>query len=103
MTNVLADLITQLNSGGLRIIDLTQPLSAETPLLRLPPQWPNTPQVRLRQISRYDERGPAWYWNGFETGEPTGTHFDAAIHWVSGKDLPEDSVPHIRPHQLVSL
>ncbi len=29
--------------------------------------------------------GPAWYWNNFRTGEHTGTHFDAPIHWVTGQ------------------
>jgi kynurenine formamidase len=101
MANVLAEFVSQLNNGALRVVDLTQPLSAETPLLPLPPQWPNTPQFRLWEISKYDERGPAWYWNGFETGEHTGTHFDAPIHWVSGKDLPQNSVDQINPQKFV--
>jgi kynurenine formamidase len=101
MSNVLPELIAQLNSGALRIVDLTQPLSAATPLLPLPTQWPNTPAFRMWEIARYDERGPAWYWNGFETGEHTGTHFDAPIHWVSGKDLPENSVDQINPKKFV--
>ena len=101
MPNILEELISQLRSGVLRVVDLTQPLSAQTPLLPLPPQWPNTPAFRLWEISRYDERGPAWYWNGFETGEHTGTHFDAPIHWVSGKDLPENSVDAIHPSKFI--
>jgi len=101
MSNILPELIAQLNSGALRIVDLTQPLSAATPLLPLPTQWPNTPAFRMWEIARYDERGPAWYWNGFETGEHTGTHFDAPIHWVSGKDLPENSVDQINPKKFV--
>jgi kynurenine formamidase len=101
MPNVLADLVAQLASGALRVIDLTQPLSSQTPLLPLPPQWPNTPAFKIWEISRYDERGPAWYWNGFETGEHTGTHFDAPIHWVSGKDLPDNSVDRISPRKFI--
>src|SRR6185369_13700961 len=27
---------------------------------------------------------PAWYWNDISTGEHTGTHFDAPVHWVTG-------------------
>jgi kynurenine formamidase len=38
------------------------------------------------EISRYDDRGPAWYWNNISLGEHTGTHFDAPCHWVTGKD-----------------
>src|SRR5215471_1151278 len=101
MSDVLAGLIAQLRSGSLRVVDLTQPLSPETPLLPLPPQWNNTPAFRIWELSHYDERGPAWYWNGFETGEHTGTHFDAPIHWVSGKDLPENSVDRINPAKFV--
>ncbi|WP_433653638.1 cyclase family protein [Micromonospora zamorensis] len=36
-------------------------------------------------MSRYDDRGPAWYWKDFSTGEHTGAHFDAPVHWVSGQ------------------
>jgi kynurenine formamidase len=95
MSRVLLELVQELNAGRLRVVDLTQPLSAETPLLPLPPQWNNTPAFTLRELSRYDDRGPAWYWNAFETGEHTGTHFDAPVHWVSGKDLPDNTVDRI--------
>src|SRR5262249_41484074 len=101
LSGILSDLVHQLNNGKLRIVDLTQTLSSETPLLPLPAQWNNTPAFRIWELSRYDERGPAWYWNGFETGEHTGTHFDAPIHWVSGKDLPENSVDRIHPRKFV--
>ena len=101
-TNVLADLIGALNSGRLRVVDLTMPLNADTPILALPPQWPSSPGFTLHEISRYDERGPAWYWNWFETGEHTGTHFDAPIHWVSGKDLPDSTVDRLPPSSFVA-
>ena len=48
-----------------------------------------------RRCRRYDARGPGWYWNNFSCGEHTGTHFDAPIHWISGKDLPNNSVDTI--------
>jgi len=38
MSSVLSELLSQLRTGGLRVVDLTQPLSAATPLLPLPPQ-----------------------------------------------------------------
>src|SRR2546426_3456837 len=101
MSHVLAELIQELQSGRLRVVDLTQPLNAETPILPLPPQWNNTPRFKIWELSRYDERGPAWYWNAFETGEHTGTHFDAPIHWISGKDLPDNSVDRIPPKQFI--
>ena len=43
MAGILADFVDHLNRGLLRVIDLTQPLSGQTPILPLPPQWPNTP------------------------------------------------------------
>src|SRR5258708_34002899 len=84
MSSVLNQLLEELTTGSLRIADLTHPLSAQTPLLPLPPQFNNTPAFRMWELSHYDERGPAWYWNAFETGEHTGTHFDAPVHWISG-------------------
>ncbi len=101
MSDLLAQLVSALASGKLRVVDLTQPLSPQTPLLPLPAQWPNTPAFRIWEISRYDDRGPAWYWNGFETGEHTGTHFDAPIHWITGKDLPNNAVDTIPPRKFI--
>ena len=83
---VLADLTRALSSGSVEVVDLTAPLSRATPLLELPPEFGQTARFELEEISRYDDRGPAWYWNNFHTGEHTGTHFDAPIHWVTGKD-----------------
>jgi kynurenine formamidase len=101
MSRVLDELLEELYAGRLRIVDLTQPLSSQTPLLPLPPQWNNTPAFKISELSRYDERGPAWYWNAFETGEHTGTHFDAPVHWISGKDLTDNTVDRIPPKKFV--
>ena len=101
MSRVLIDLLEELAVGHLRVVDLTQPLSPQTALLPLPSQWNNSPAFKIWELSRYDERGPAWYWNGFETGEHTGTHFDAPVHWVSGKDLPNNTVDRIPPNKFV--
>lgn len=95
--SVLSDLTAALASGAIEVIDLTAPLSEQTPVLELPPEFGQTARFELTEISRYDERGPAWYWNNFRTGEHTGTHFDAPNHWVSGKDLADiASVPASR-------
>ena len=101
MSKVLFELLEELAVGRLRVVDLTQPLSSQTPLLPLPSQWNNTPAFKIWELSRYDDRGPAWYWNAFETGEHTGTHFDAPVHWVSGKDLPDNTVDRIPPNEFV--
>ncbi|HEX3591125.1 MAG TPA: cyclase family protein [Pseudonocardiaceae bacterium] len=83
---VLADLMSALRAEQLEIVDLTAPLTSTTPVLRLPEPFANTITFQLEEISRYDERGPFWYWNNIHTGEHTGTHVDAPTHWLSGKD-----------------
>jgi kynurenine formamidase len=95
-SDTLGALVSALASGAVRIVDLTHTLTPEFPPLVLPPELGQAWPFRLETISRYDERGPAWYWNNFSCGEHTGTHFDAPIHWVSGRNLPDnatDTVP----------
>jgi kynurenine formamidase len=87
----LASLAAQIIDGRVEVIDLTSPLRADTPILQLPPEFGQTVPFQLEEISRYDDRGPAWYWNNFRTGEHTGTHLDAPNHWVTGKDLEDVS------------
>jgi kynurenine formamidase len=84
--SVLSALAEAIRSATVDVIDLTAPLSSSTPILRLPEPFGNTVPFTLHEISRYDERGPAWYWNDITTGEHTGTHFDAPVHWVTGRD-----------------
>ncbi len=84
--SVLLELTAALRAGTVRVVDLTAPLSEQTPILVLPPEFGQTQRFELEEISNYDSRGPAWYWNNFHTGEHTGTHFDAPNHWVTGRD-----------------
>ena len=84
--SVLSALAEAIRSATVDVIDLTAPLSSSTPVLKLPEPFGNTVSFTLHEISRYDERGPAWYWNDITTGEHTGTHFDAPVHWVTGRD-----------------
>ena len=77
---------------NVRIVDLTQTLSPDFPTIALPPEMGQARPFRIEEISRYDERGPGWYWNNVSFGEHTGTHFDAPIHWISGRDRPNNSV-----------
>ncbi|HEY6820768.1 MAG TPA: cyclase family protein, partial [Burkholderiales bacterium] len=99
--NTLSLLTEKLISGKIKVIDLTQTLSPDFPSISLPPEMGQAWPFRIEEVSRYDERGPAWYWNNFSCGEHTGTHFDAPIHWVSGKDLPNNSVDTISPERFV--
>ena len=98
---VLTQLLEELASGHLKIIDLTSPLEPETPVIDLPPMFAPSPGLTLTEISHYDKRGPAWYWNVLTLGEHTGTHFDAPIHWVTGKDLPNNSTDTIPPRKFI--
>jgi kynurenine formamidase len=83
---MLDALISAIRSSAIEVIDLTARLEPETPVIRLPEPFGNTVSFTLHEISRYDERGPAWYWNDISTGEHTGTHFDAPVHWATGRD-----------------
>lgn len=83
---MITDLLAAIASEQIELIDLTAPLTEKTPVLALPEPFKNTQPFRLELISRYDEDGPAWYWNNIHTGEHTGTHIDAPNHWVTGKD-----------------
>ena len=89
--SVLTDLVAATRSGAVEVVDLTTPLRESTPILELPAPFANTSRFRLEELSRYDDRGPAWYWNDIHTGEHTGTHLDAPNHWVTGKDGPDVS------------
>lgn len=91
-----ADLI----AGRIRIIDLTHTLTPDFPTLQLPPQFGQPWPFRQENISRYDDRGPAWYWNNFSCSEHTGTHFDAPAHWISGKDHADNATDTIAPENF---
>jgi kynurenine formamidase len=56
----------------------------------------------MERISHYDAKGPAWYWNNLSFGEHTGTHFDAPIHWYTGRDLPLNSVDTLPPAHMIA-
>ena len=98
--SALQALVSGINAGTIEIIDLTAPLSHETPILKLPPPFADTIPFGLEEISRYDDRGPAWYWNNIHTGEHTGTHLDAPIHWITAQD--GEDVAQINPRKLVA-
>lgn len=91
----LAMMMAALASGDVRIIDLTQTLSPDFPSIVMPPELGQSRPFRMEEISRYDGRGGGWYWNNLSFGEHTGTHFDAPIHWVSGRDRPNASTDTI--------
>jgi kynurenine formamidase len=91
VNSTLVALSQDLAQRRVRLVDLTQTLSPDFPAIELPPQFGQCAPYVSTEVSRYDERGPAWYWNNFSCNEHTGTHLDAPVHWVSGKDLPNNT------------
>ncbi|WP_030450194.1 cyclase family protein [Herbidospora cretacea] len=98
--SVLRDLVEGIQGGSIEVIDLTAPLAESTPILMLPEPFGNTVPFTLQEISRYDDRGPGWYWNNISTGEHTGTHFDAPVHWVTARD--GEDVSQVAPSKLLA-
>ncbi|MFY9821370.1 MAG: cyclase family protein [Thermoanaerobaculia bacterium] len=99
--SILQQLAAALDAGSVRVVDLTQPLGPETPVIGLPPIFASSPGVTIEVISKYDEKGPGWYWNTLHLGEHTGTHFDAPVHWITGKDLPDNACDTIPARRFV--
>jgi kynurenine formamidase len=100
--SILDRLAQGLSGRAIRVVDLTQTLTNSFPTIVMPPEFDQCAPFRLEPISRYDENGPAWYWNNFSCGEHTGTHFDAPIHWVTGRDLPANATDSIEPSRLIA-
>lgn len=99
---LLGALTQALAGGSIRVVDLTQTLSPKFPQIALPPEFGQCWPFRIEEISHYDERGPGWYWNNFSCGEHTGTHFDAPIHWITGRHLANNAVDTIPVEHFVA-
>jgi len=97
--SILTDLVTALGDGSVEVVDLTAPLSEQTPVIALPAERGQPWLFGRELISRYDEAGSEVYWNNIRLSEHTGTHFDAPVHWLSGRDL--DDVASVPPGRLV--
>jgi kynurenine formamidase len=100
-TSLLRQLADALRSGAVKVVDLTQPLGPDTSVIDLPPIFAASPGFSSEVISRYDDKGPAWYWNTIRLGEHTGTHFDAPVHWITGAHLPDNTLDKIPGGRLV--
>jgi len=102
MSNALAQLFVALGSGEVKVVDLTRVLGTNTAVIELPDIFAQSPGVTIAKISEYDDAGPAWYWNIIKMGEHTGTHFDAPVHWVTGKDFDNNTTDTIPVEQFVA-
>ena len=98
---LLAQLAEALTSGSVTCVDLTNTLSSDFPVIVLPAEFGQCAPFRKELVSRYDANGPAWYWNNITMNEHTGTHFDAPAHWVTGRDLPANTVDAIPARDFV--
>jgi len=98
---LLGELALSIASGAVRVVDLTHTLDPDFPVIILPPEFGQCARFRMEEISAYDHRGPAWKWHNFTCSEHTGTHFDAPAHWISGRDLPNNSVDTIPVEQFI--
>ena len=92
-------LLAALRASEVTVVDLTAPLSPQTPVLQLPAPFANTIPLSLEKVSDFDAAGPFWSWNNIRTGEHTGTHLDAPTHWATGRD--GKSVDQIAPRRLI--
>lgn len=101
-STILQELASALVAGNIRIVDLTQTLSPDFPTIVMPPELGQSAPVRIERISHYDQNGPAWYWNNLSFGEHTGTHFDAPIHWFTGRDLAQNAVDTLPVADMVA-
>ena len=100
---ILMELAEALATGAVEVIDLAHPLELATPIISLPPQFGQSAPFRAERISEYDSRGPAWAWSNISLGEHTGTHFDAPVHWITGRDLPDNTLDTIPARRFLAL
>tara|TARA_B110000003_G_scaffold274782_1_gene315599 strand:+ start:748 stop:1536 length:789 start_codon:yes stop_codon:yes gene_type:complete len=98
----LTELAKAISNESVKIVDLTNTLSPDFPVIILPPEFGQCEHFKMETLSRYDENGPAWYWNNISMNEHTGTHFDAPAHWVTGKNIPNNTVETIPVKDFVA-
>jgi kynurenine formamidase len=99
----LAALIRLIGEGGIRVVDLTQPLTESTPVISLPEQvGKNSPGFSKTVVSNFDADGPAWAWYALHMGEHCGTHFDSPNHWITGREHATGGPATIPPEKFVA-
>ena len=101
MTAILQDMALALASGAVEVVDLTHTLDPDFPVIILPPEFGQCARFRMEEVSAYDHRGPGWKWHNISMSEHTGTHFDAPVHWISGRDVANGAVDEIPVDRFV--
>lgn len=102
VSDLLLKFASFIADGSIRVVDLTQTLKPSTPVIQLPPPFAPSDPFRISEISRYDDRGPGWYWNNIACGEHTGTHFDAPAHWVTGQHYPDGYTDTVNVQRFIA-
>jgi kynurenine formamidase len=100
--DLLWQLAKALANQTIKVVDLTKTLSPATPVIKLREPFRQSAPFMMDEVSRYDERGANWYWNNLSFGEHTGTHFDAPVHWRTGKDYADGATDTIAPQRLIA-
>src|SRR5258707_988608 len=94
MTHIIFDNGSLLSTGGFAS-------HTTSGVIDLAPMFAPSPGFSIETISCYDEKGPGWYWNTISLGEHTGTHFDAPVHWITGKDYANNTTDTIPAGRFV--
>ncbi len=100
--SALAAFAADIAAGAIEVVDLAFTLTPDFPVIVLPPAFGQAAPVRIERISRYDGSGPGWYWNNISFGEHTGTHFDAPIHWHTGRNLACNAVDTVAVQSMIA-
>lgn len=99
MNSPIAPFLQGLLRGEVRVHDLTNILSPQTPALRLPEPFKNLEDFSRSSVAAFDDYAPFWSHANIALGEHVGTHLDAPAHWISGRD--GRTVDQIEPQRLV--
>ncbi len=102
MTSALKAFAAAVSSGSIRTVDLTQTLSADTPTLVLPPPFGQCAPFKMEEISHYDERGVAWYWNNFTSASTPARISTRRCIGVTGKDLKNNTLDTVIPKDFIA-
>ena len=98
-TSPVPSVVEALAAGKYTLVDMSHPYHETMPPTMLPPEFGQSPPFKMHSISRFDERGPEWYWNWLQVSEHSGTHIDAPNYWITGRD--KESVDQIPLERLV--
>jgi kynurenine formamidase len=99
----LSALVGLIQKGGVRVVDLTQPLDESTPVIALPPEvGKNSPAFSKKAVSNFDADGPGWAWYALSMGEHCGTHFDSPNHWHTGREHETGGPATIPPANFIA-